>query len=338
VRRLFSLIFSFSMGALCAASPDAAWNANTGLKSPRELTDHELGNAQGATLIGGRVYVYGDKNRSEPRIGVIKEYDTNLQPTGRLLQLARNGEPLIIHPTGLTQDPDFGTILGDTMKGVSTFYRLDWELAWREGNLDNAVQDIIRDDAAVNGGRPIFVQLHGRTLLATSDYGPSGNQLRLYDPGALLREKHSLAPGVMVHAIPAGPFTQNLTWDAKTQNLTFVQNVAAGRGWQLDTVHLPAAISAGGVDAPGVRFNKRVFLRHDELEGVVELPSGEELFILGGHEHSMAVGRSHPIETVHSPVGDLRYGRDPEPVAKSLCASAYGRLARPQLDLAGVGQ
>ena len=47
--------------------------------------------------------------------------------------------------------------------------------------------DTIEDDAAVNGCRPEFVQVNGRTLLATADYGDVRPEIRLLDPEALLR-------------------------------------------------------------------------------------------------------------------------------------------------------
>ena len=55
----------------------------------------------------GKIYVYGDNYRLSPRVGVIREYDMDLSPTGREVRLS-GGQPLIIHPTGLTWDARLG--------------------------------------------------------------------------------------------------------------------------------------------------------------------------------------------------------------------------------------
>ena len=60
---------------------------------------------------------------------------------------------------------------GDPTRSRAVIYRLNWEAAWKDGVLDEAVRDVIEDDAAVNGCRPEFVTVGGRTLLATADYG-----------------------------------------------------------------------------------------------------------------------------------------------------------------------
>ena len=78
-----------------------------------------------------------------------------------------------------------GTFLGDTIKTAdparsrAVIYRLDWEKAWKDGNLDAAIVSTIDDDAAVNGCRPEFVEINGRTFLATADYGDIRPEIRL---------------------------------------------------------------------------------------------------------------------------------------------------------------
>ena len=130
-------------------------------------------------------------------------------------------------------------------------YRLDWNRAWQDGNLDHAVLDVIDDDAATNGCRPTFVTAGGRTFLATSDYGDVHPEVRLYDAETLLNARHSSAPGVIVHHFRCGPFNQNMQWDGSTGRLTCVQNVIEGRGWRLDVLDLEKAIAAGDAAAPG---------------------------------------------------------------------------------------
>ena len=148
--------------------PDATWTANAALDIDRSITDPGLGAVQGVVVRDGKIYAYGDVFRAEPRVGVIREYTERFEPTGRVVWLRRGGKPLIVHPTGLTWHEKWGTFLGDTVKSAdparsrSVIYRLDWDRAWKDGNLDQAVLNVIEDDAAINGGRPEFVAVDGR--------------------------------------------------------------------------------------------------------------------------------------------------------------------------------
>jgi hypothetical protein len=232
--------------------PDATWEADAALDVERSITDRGLGAVQGVVVREGKVYAYGDVVQAEPRVGVIREYDEKLEPTGRIIWLRRAGKPLIVHPTGLTWHDRWGTFLGDTVKTAdpvrsrAVIYRLDWRRAWEDGDLDRAVLDVIEDDAAVNGCRPEFVVLGGRPLLATADYGEIRPEVRLYDPEALVNAGRSSAPGVVVHRVLCGPFNQNLHWDAAAGHLICVQNVIAGRGWRLDELDLARAVADAG--------------------------------------------------------------------------------------------
>ena len=222
----------------------------------------------------GRIYAYGDVHSARPRVGIIREYDMDLKPTGREVWLRRADRPLILHPTSLTWDPHWGTLLGDTVNKKATIYRLDWERAWNEGDVDHAVLDTIDDDAAINGCRPTFVSVSGRTLIATADYGDVHPEIRLYDPELLLKSRLERA-GVEVHRVLCGPFNQNLHWDITSGRLTCVQNVIEGRGWRLDVIDLARAIADGRASAPGVRVKTLTFSPHDELEGYWPLdPNG----------------------------------------------------------------
>ena len=157
-------------------------------------------------------------------------------------------------------------------------YRLDWQKAWNKGDLDEAILNVIEDDAAINGCRPEFVKVDGRSLLATADYGDIRPEIRLYDPEALLAAGRSSAPGVVVHRVLCGPFNQNLHWVAGSGHLICVQNVIAGRGWRLDELDLARAISDGRADGPGVRVRRLTFVPHDELEGYWRLTEQRGLF------------------------------------------------------------
>ena len=283
--------------------PDASWTADAAVEDARKVTDQKLGACQGIAVRDGRIYAYGDVYSATPRMGVIREYDMDLKPTGREVWLRRHRQPLIIHPTGLTWDDRWGTLLGDTVKTKATIYRLDWQRAWDEGDLDNAVRDVIDDTAATNGCRPAFVAIKGRTLIATSDYGDRHPEIRLYDPERLLQTHQSAAPGVIVFRVQCGPFNQNLYWDAGTGQLVCVQNVIEGRGWRLDVIDLAKAVAQGRADAPGVRVKMLTFSPHDELEGFWPLEGERSLFVTSRREGNIVVGTPRRATARISPAG-----------------------------------
>jgi hypothetical protein len=244
----------------------------------------------------GKVYALGDVFQARPRVGVIREYTKELEPTGRAVWLRRGGKPLIFHPTGLTWHDRWGSFLGDTVKSADptrsrgVIYRMDWERAWKDGNLDAAVLDVIDDDAAINGCRPEFVNVGGRPLLATADYGNIRPEIRLYDPAALLAAGRSSAPGVVVHRVLCGPFNQSLHWDAKSGQLICIQNVVAGRGWRLEVLDLARAVADGSVDGAGVRVRRLTFPSHDELEGYWPQADRRGLFAVARRTDSLFAG------------------------------------------------
>lgn len=277
-----------------AAALAHRYRTNAAIEPAISRADRALGAAQGASVLDRKVYAYGDAWLPPPRVGVIKEYGLDLAPTGRMIKLAKDGRPLILHPTGLTRDERFGTFLGDTVNQKATIYRLDWERAWADGNLDRAILDAIPDDAAVNGCRPIFVALEGRALLATADYGAVRPEIRLLDPEKLLQAKRTSAPGVVVHRILCGPYNQNLAWDGASGRLTCVQNVIEGRGWRLDTLDLARAVADGRADGPGARIAAQTFPGESELEGYCTLPDGSSLFVAATLGDNLVLGRIKP--------------------------------------------
>ena len=283
--------------------PDGTWTADAEVAEARRFTDTALGAAQGVAVRDGKVYAYGDVYGSSPRMGIIREYDRGLVPTGRQVKLGRGGKPLIIHPTGLTWDSRFGTFLGDTVLKKAIIYRLDWDRAWADGTLDHAVLDTFDDDAAINGCRPTFVEAGGRTLLATADYGDVRPEIRLYDPEAMLRAGRTSAPGVVVHRVLCGPFNQNLHWDPATRRLTCVQNVIEGRGWRLDVLDLDRALKDGRVGGPGVRVRTWTFDPHDELEGYWPLDPERSLIVTSGRRENITMGILRPASPHISPPG-----------------------------------
>ncbi len=298
--------------------PDAEWTSNAILDPGQAATIQGVGAAQGISFHRGKYYIYGDVYTANPRVGVIKELNTQLQPTGRVLTLTQNGQPKIVHPTGLTFDDQLGCFLGDTVNQKATIYKLDWEKAWDDGNLDRAVLAQVTDDAAVNGCRPQFVTLEGKRWLATADYGDVRPEIRLYDPAKLMAAGRSSAPGVIGGRVLCGPFNQNLHWDAQRKNLICVQNVVAGRGWQLDVLNLAKAIADGRADGPGVRVAKIVLPPHTELEGYC--PSEQQspaegfsgisplgVFVTAHPQDNLATGTIRKIKPQRSPQGFAKY-------------------------------
>ena len=233
---------------------------------PLTLVRHQtlpgLGAAQGVTYHRGLVYIYGDAET-----GVIREYRLVVSPgprlveTGRVIRLTRGGEDLLSHPTGLTFHPKYGCFLGDTFKRVGRIFRIDFNRALADGNLDNAVLGMTLDDAAVNGTRPEFVLHDGRWLLATSDYGPRPNFVRFYDPVRLATARRTSEPGVEVRRVPCGPFVQNLHFVKHSGRLVLIQNQVAGLRWRFTPV-----VDIGAADYRGL---KPIDLPRptDELEG-----------------------------------------------------------------------
>jgi hypothetical protein len=245
----------------------------------RRYSITDLGAIQGLSIRDGMLYIYGDVDEANPRVGAIREYTMDCVPTGRVVWLRKNGNPLILHPTGLTFHSTLGTFLGDTVNRKGTIYRLDWDAMWEYGTLDGAVLNVITDDAAINGCRPELVSLGGKKYLATTDYGDVSPEIRLMDIDAMLAAGRTAAPGVVVHRIPCGPYTQNLHWDAERGELTCVRNIIAGLQWRLDILNLKAAVEAESEEAPGVRV-RRIDLDHeDELEGYRPMGNGRGIFV-----------------------------------------------------------
>jgi hypothetical protein len=289
------------LGLPAQPPPDGSWKANAILDSPTTLTVEGLGAMQGVSFRDGKVYLYGDVWDARPRVGVIREFTADYKPTGRAVWLRRAGKPLLLHPTGLTWHDRWGTFLGDTVNKKAVIYRLDWKLAWEDGHLNRAVLDVIEDDAAVNGCRPELVELKGKVYLATADYGDVRPEVRLYDPEKMLAHKRTSAPGVVSHRVLAGPFNQNLHWDAGKGQLVCVQNVIAGRGWRLDVLDLAKAVADGRADGPGVRVRLLTFVPHDELEGYRPLTGNRGLFVTSSRKNNVAFGEVKVIPPRESP-------------------------------------
>lgn len=248
------------------------------------VTAEGLGAAQGAAVHGGALLLYGDAET-----GVIREYNTQadteeLRPTGRVLRLTRDGADLLPHPTGLTFHPDYGAFVGDTVARKGTIYHVDWERATADGTLDHAVLNTVRDDAAVNGCRPEFVRWGGRWLVATSDYGPQGNQVRLYDPQRLVEAQATSEAGVLVKSWNCGPWVQSLCWLDEPGVLLLVQNQVEGLRYRVSAVRLPEDPAATAVELLRV-----VDLPEptDELEGLAFIAPGRAVLVNSSREKNV---------------------------------------------------
>jgi hypothetical protein len=221
------------------------------------------------------IYLYGD---ADP--GVIREYRVEgdakpqLAATGRSIALTRNGEDILPHPTGLTRAGGF-TFIGDTVRQQGVIWAIDWERALADGTLDNAIRNQVIDDDAVNGTRPEFVTMGGHAYVATSDYGPEGNEVRLLDPERLMEASRTSAEGVVLARYPCGPFVQTLHWLEERTQLVLVQNQKPGLLYRLTFVRLPGS-------GPGLPEDLRVYEHldidsvYDELEGfaLLDMESG----------------------------------------------------------------
>jgi hypothetical protein len=283
--------------------PDGSWTSDAFVEAERKITDLGLGAVQGVVVRDGKIYAYGDVFAAAPRVGVIREYGMDLAATGRVVWLRTGDRPRILHPTGLTWHLRWGTFLGDTVQRKAVIYKLDWERMWKDGNLDAAIQNVMDDDAAIDGCRPAFVELGGKALLATADYGQVRPEVRLYDPEALLAAGRSSAPGVIVHRVLCGPYNQNLYWDGPKGQLTCIQNVIEGRGWRLEVLDLSRAVADGRASGSDVLVRRLTFPPHDELEGFWALDGDRGLFAIARRRDNVVLGKFLSTDPRPSPAG-----------------------------------
>jgi hypothetical protein len=289
-------------GSVLLADPEPPisgprWSCDCSLNEVQTRTIDGLGAAQGASFHAGTLYLYGDCYSVKPRVGVIREYSTDFQPTGKVIWLRSKDKPLLRHPTGLTWHEHWGTFLGDTVDRKAVIYQLDWDRALKDGDLSQSVLATIQDDAAVNGCRPEFVSIDGKDFLASADYGNVRPEVRLYDPERLLANRRTSAAGVVAYRFLAPPFNQNLHWDKGSGQLTCVLNVIEGRGWRLETLDLKQAIADGRAWGPHVGVRTQTFANGDELEGYRPLANGRGLFVTSSRRDNVTVGRMTPAQS-----------------------------------------
>ena len=280
MRTCVALILSLSLPLLAACGSgapkgpgkDAEWNV-TILGSQ---TAQGFGAGQGIMLKDGFVYLYGDVGGDQP--GMIREYEIKgtglelrLVSTGREIVCARGGVPIAPSPTGLTFHPEHGTFLGDTVRQQGVIFHIDFDRALQDGNLDNAVLNMVIDDAATNGTRPEFVNYNGSWLIATGDDGSRDNTLRLYDPHKLRTQSRVSRPDAVVASHASTPFVQTIHHNHATGETVLAQNQKQGLYYRLTRFRL----------APGVDIKRLPVIDlpepKDELEGFAWL--SEDVFI-----------------------------------------------------------
>lgn len=275
-------------GAPAGATPSSAGTMEAEADLSVELLGSQtidgIGAGQGLALHDGYVWVYGDADT-----GVVRQHRWDaargqLVSTGVDILLTREGEDLVPHPTGLTFHPVHGAFLGNTVDGRGTIYVIDWALAVADRTLDRAVKQVIEDDVAANGTRPELVRVGDTWYVATADYGDHGNELRLYDPDRLATAARTSEEGVLVARHPGGSFVQSMHWIDPWETLVLAQNQAHGTGFRLTVGRL----GPEGLEGPppyDVPDERR------ELEGVVQLPSGEMLLLDAMAEDNLRLGR-----------------------------------------------
>jgi hypothetical protein len=204
-----------------------------------------VGAGQALEWRDGLLWVAGDADTGVLRAFTVDLAARTVQDAGITLALTVAGQDQVPHPTGLTHHPDHGTFLGNTVGGVGTLRVIDWSALRGGGTLDGAVLATVDDDLAANGTRPELVRLGTRWLLATADYGDTGNALRLYDPDVLTTVARTSQPGVLQASLPAPPLVQSLRWLDDRGLLVLVQNTASGNGWRLTWVDLQRSLDQG---------------------------------------------------------------------------------------------
>ena len=242
----------------------------------RSLTIDSLGACQGISWLGGKAYLYGDRE-----VGMIRQFDLqgdSLLYTGREYKLTLHDTDVINHPTGLAvhgKDPVFmgNSVLLDraTNKWKAIIYCIDWPGLQRTGTLDGGnLRNVIEDDACIQGTRPEYVEYHHKWYVATADYGNRANEVRLYDPAALEHAKKTTDKGVLYKKFTCGPWVQNMQWIPSKGLLLLIQNQIEGRKWRFSFVDLEKSLESGKAEV--VKTVDSID-RGDELEGFSFLSS-----------------------------------------------------------------
>ncbi|GAB2599645.1 hypothetical protein GCM10027190_54440 [Spirosoma areae] len=214
------------------------------------ITVDSLGACQGVSYLGGKAYLYGDRE-----VGMIRTYTVGkgaLTYTGQEIKLTEGGKDVINHPTGIACNSTGPTFIGNSIrlnpegtKWRAVLYCVDWAGLLRTGTLDGNLLNTIEDDACIQGTRPEYVQYDNSWYVATADYGNKANEVRLYDPARLAKAKKTSEVGVVVKKFTCSPWVQNLHWIPAKGVLVLIQNQIEGRRWRFTFVDLKKSIEAG---------------------------------------------------------------------------------------------
>jgi hypothetical protein len=255
--------------------------AYNGFKAPviairKTQSVDSLGACQGVAVHGNTVFLYGDRE-----VGVLRQYKIqgdSLAYLGRETRLTINDTDVINHPTGIAYQPGQPVFMGNSIrlnkegtKWKAVIYLLDWKKLLQQPTLDGALLNTIDDDTCIQGTRPEYVRYKNKWYVATADYGPARNEVRLYDPKALAAAKKTSQPGVCVFKFRCSPWVQNLWFNANDNKLALVQNQIEGRRWKISWLDLEQSIAKGNE----VILDTVVTDRADELEGFAMSPDAK---------------------------------------------------------------
>jgi len=234
----------------------------------RSLSIDSLGACQGISRIGNVYYIYGDRE-----CGVIRayqQYGDSLIMTGTEIRLTINNSDHINHPTGIAYRKGYPVFIGNSIRlnkegtlWKAVIAQVDWPGLLRSGTLDGHLISTIEDNTCIQGTRPEYVRFRNRWWVATSDYGPGPNEVRLYHPRRLAKARRTSDKGVLSYKFSCSPWVQNLHWMPEKGWLVLIQNQIEGRRWRFSVLDLKASISKG----KEVLVGRYDLDRSDELEG-----------------------------------------------------------------------
>lgn len=227
-----------------------------------------LGACQGAHYYDGRLFLYGDRE-----IGIIREFrpnDDSVEYINKEYKLTMNGQDIINHPTGIARTEKQPVFIGNSIRlnkegtlWKAVIYNVNWEGLLKTGTLDNNLINTIDDDICIQGTRPEYVQFKNKWYVATADYGNRGNEVRLYNPGALGSAKKTSDKGILYKKFTCSPWVQNLHWIPEYKALVLIQNQIEGRRWRFTFLDFEKSVETGKQQI----INEIDIDRADELEG-----------------------------------------------------------------------
>jgi hypothetical protein len=270
------LLFPAAVPARAPGQPDS-----------RLFTVDSLGACQGVCRINGRLYLYGDRET-----GVIREYeyrDGVPVYTDKECRLTLGGKDLINHPTGIAYcggDAFIGNSVRDAaQQWTAVIYCLNWDQLLETQTLDESLIHTVADDLAIQGTRPEYLEYKGERLIATSDYGNNGNEVRLYRYGLLRKASRTSESGILYGRFSCSPWVQNLHWIADKKILVLVQNREEGRKWRLTLLDLQKSLETRRESI--IRIID--FENRDELEGFCLLPDGTGIAVSSSRRNNALI-------------------------------------------------